>query len=215
MNAMPGSLTVADLAGYPVDAEVTTVDGTVYLRRTGGYKPSDLDALPDDGRRHELLDGVIVVSPSPGRPHQRGVVELLVALRAAVPADVEVLVAPFDVALGLRTIVEPDVLVLPRDEAEPPVPPPLLAIEILSPRNRRHDLVAKRHLYEQAGVRSYWILDPRMPSLLALELDRSVDPSGRYVEVANPVGDAVAHLRIPVRPDGASVDVAFRPSDLV
>ena len=178
-------VTVGDLAAYPADAIVEIVEGTIYLSRPDGFEVADLDALPDDGRRHELLDGVIVLSPSPRRRHQRAILRLARALEDAAPAHLEVIVAPFDVDAGPRSQVEPDILVLPRDETERPVPPPLLAVEVLSPSNRRHDLVAKRRLYERAGVLSYWIVDPDEPSVTVLELTAA----GSYAEVAVAKGE--------------------------
>jgi len=60
--------------------------------------------MPDDGHRYELLDGVLVASPSPARRHQRAVLRLARLLDDSLPADLEVLIAPFDVALA----VDPD-----------------------------------------------------------------------------------------------------------
>lgn len=197
------AVTVADLADYPLDAAVEIVEGTIYLTRPGGFDVADLDAIPEDGRRHELLDGVIVMSPSGRRKHQRAVLEIASALRTAAPGHLEVLVAPFDVAAGPRSQVQPDVLVLPRDETERPVPPPLLAVEVLSPSNRRHDLVAKRNLYERAGIPSYWIVDPDEPSLTVLTLR-----DGALVQTGRAHGDETLTVDLPY-------DVTISPADLV
>jgi Uma2 family endonuclease len=195
-------VTVATLGNYPAEASVDIVEGTIYLRKAGGFDVPDLELMPDDGRRHELVDGVIVVSPSPVRVHQRAVTRLAVVLSNAAPPDYEVLVAPFDVPAGPRTVLEPDVLVLPGQDLEAPGPLPLLVVEVLSRSNRGYDLVAKRSLYQRGGVPSYWIIDPDEPAVTALQLERE------YVEV-----DRVSGQR-PLRTQ-APYEIAFAPADLV
>lgn len=205
MTAMTSeSVTVADLLAYPAEAAVQIVEGTIYLSRDGGFDVADVDALPDDGRRHELVDGIIVLSPAPRRVHQRGVVELTRLLADAAPSYLEVLVAPFDVDADPQSQVEPDILVLPRDETERPVPPPLLAVEVLSPSNRGYDLLTKRNLYERIRVHSYWVVDPDEPAVTILELD----DADRYAEVARASGGASVSVELPY-------PVTFRPVDLV
>ncbi|TYL45002.1 Uma2 family endonuclease [Nocardioides sp. BGMRC 2183] len=147
-----------------------------------GHTRADFDALPDDGNRYELLEGEIVVAPSPGLDHQRLAGELYVTLREACPPEWMVLFAPFDVALAESTVVEPDLLVTERDRPTQRAleGPPLLAVEILSPSSRGRDQVRKKRLYEKAGVPSYWIVDPEVPSLTAWQLQ-----DGRYAAVAS------------------------------
>ena len=162
-------------------ATVTTVH-----QRGAAFTRADLDAMPDDGRRHELIDGVLVVTPSPGFSHQLVVGELHLLLRQACPPDLYVLLSPFDVALGDDTVLVPDLLVAPSAEftARDLPTAPMLAIEVFSPSTRRVDATLKRARLEAAGCPSYWLVDPEVPSLLALEL---VD--GAYVEVAHVVGE--------------------------
>jgi Uma2 family endonuclease len=158
---------------------------------------ADLDRMPDDGHRYELVDGVLVVSPSPRRLHQRAVLRLLRALDDACPPELEVLGAPFDVVLAEDTVMIPDVVVARRadltDEDLPAVP--VLAVEVLSPSTRRFDLVLKRSRFEAAGVPAYWVVDPDEPRLIAWELR-----GGSYVEVADVRGGEahVAALPYPV-----------------
>src|SRR5690242_387870 len=76
---------------------------------------ADLERAPDDHYRYEIIDGALLVSAAPGRLHQRAVGRLYTVLDAACPADLEVLVAPFDVVLAEDTVLEPDVLVARRD----------------------------------------------------------------------------------------------------
>src|SRR4051812_94641 len=128
----------------------------------GRFTRADLDAMPDDGRRYELLDGAIVVTPAPTPAHQNAVVELTVLLRAAVPPDLKVFVAPLDTVLPTGDVLEPDVLVVRREviTAKDITGVPLLAVEILSPSSRRRDVGDKLTAYRDAGVPSYWVVDP-------------------------------------------------------
>jgi Uma2 family endonuclease len=137
-----------------------------------------LDELPDDGNRYELVDGLLLVSPSPPERHQPALVELLLLLKAAAPSGLRVYAAPLDVRFSPRVQTQPDLLVVedgpPRDRLDRL---PLLCVELLSPGTRRHDLLIKRRAYEREGVDSYWLVDPAVPSLMVLELR-----DGAYVE---------------------------------
>jgi Uma2 family endonuclease len=125
----------------------------------------ELLALPDDGMRHELLDGEHVVTPAPAVRHQRAVAELFSALRDALADQkgVEVLSSPADIVLGPSTLVQPDLFVAVRVPAPSPtwadVGIPLLAIEVLSPSTAAHDRSKKRKIYLESGVAEYWIVD--------------------------------------------------------
>ncbi len=145
------------------------------------------DALPaDDGHRYEIVDGTLIVTPSPVTRHQLVHSGLFGVLLAASPAHLRVLSAPMDVMLASDTVVQPDLLVVPRAGLEGPkvMTPPLLAIEILSPSTRLFDLDLKRARYERAGIASYWVVDPDELWLQAWELQ-----GDSYVEVAHPSGD--------------------------
>jgi Uma2 family endonuclease len=173
------------------------------VRTSGQFTRADLDAMPDDGRRYELVDGSIVVTPSPGLGHQRVVMRLGVLLYAACPSDLEVLTGPFDVALGEHTVLVPDLLVAPRAAfTKRDLPgPPLLAVEVLSPSTRRRDLGDKLTAYRDAGCPSYWVVDPTAPRLRAFALRE-----GEYVEVADVAGDqtwtSTEPYPVVIRPDG-------------
>src|SRR5688500_18040100 len=118
---------------------------------------ADLDRMPDDGHRYELVDGVLLVSPSPRRAHQRAVLRLLRALDDACPPEFEVLGAPFDVVLADDTVMIPDIVVGRRVEFTDKNLPaaPVLAVEVLSPSTRRFDLLLKRSRFESAGAQAY------------------------------------------------------------
>lgn len=154
---------------------------------------ADLDALPDDGHRYELIDGVLIVTPAPSPRHQEISGNLYMALRQAAPSDLAVRFAPLDVALG-DDVMEPDLLVARQiDFTERDLPvAPLLAVEVLSPSTRRTDLTLKRSRFEEAGVASYWVVDPTALTLTAWELR-----DGRYVEVADVTGDETFEAELP------------------
>jgi Uma2 family endonuclease len=155
----------------------------------------DLWAMPDDGRRHELIEGVLVVTPAPVPLHQIVVGRLIVLLAAAAGDDLEVLPAPLDYRVHFRTVLQPDVLVVRRADLGPArlERTPLLVVEVQSPSTRLIDLGTKRLAFEAAGVPAYWLVDPGEPSLTALRLDE-----GRYVEEAHVVGEEVYEATAPV-----------------
>jgi Uma2 family endonuclease len=166
---------------------------------------AELDALPEDGLRHELIDGQFVMSPAPGIDHQTITGSLYWMLRNVVRGtELKVLAAPCDVVLG-PNVVQPDVvLAARRDFGADDLPvPPILAVEVLSPSTARRDRGRKRELYSDAGVKHYWIVDPEAPSVTVYEL---ID--GAYLETAHVVGDhtlTIEHL-VPLR---------FTPADLL
>lgn len=169
------------------------------------FTADDLDAMPDDGRRYELVDGQLLVTPSPTLRHQSVSTELLFRLRLAVPPGLRVLSAPMDVRLGPRLQVQPDLLVV-RDEGLEGArveSVPLLAVEIASPGTRSRDRVLKRNAYEAAGIASYWLVDPRGPAITVLERRE-----GRYEQVAIVEGDQPWTAELPYRVTVVAADLA-------
>lgn len=158
------------------------------------FTEDDLAAMPDDGRRYELVDGVLIVSPSPSFAHQRCVTSLVALLLGSEPPDQRVLVGPFDVRFGHTTVVIPDLLVARRADLTPArlETAPLLVVEVRSPSTARIDAGTKRLVYEAAGVPAYWLVDPDGPSLTVLHL---VD--GRSVEHATVAGDETYEATVP------------------
>jgi Uma2 family endonuclease len=162
--------------------------GTVTtLPRGRALTVADLDAMPDDGHRYELIDGSLVVTPAPSIRHQVVSMALTRALLEHLPEDLQLLSAPTDVHLAEDTGVQPDLLVARRSDLDGRAlsVPPLLAVEILSPSTRLIDLNLKRARYERAGVASYWVVDPDELRLVAWEVR-----DGVYVQVADVVGGA-------------------------
>jgi|CXWL01.1.fsa_nt_gi Uma2 family endonuclease len=134
----------------------------------------DLCTLPDDGRRHELIDGVHYVTPAPRTKHQRIVRNALVAIhsylaqkRADGEPMGEIFVAPYDILLTDSDVVEPDLVFITAarrhliTDANLPAAPDLV-VEVLSESTRRRDERLKRDLYARHGVREYWVVDPEV-----------------------------------------------------
>jgi Uma2 family endonuclease len=160
-----------------------------------GFTIDDLDRMPDDGHRYELLDGTLIVSPAPGMPHQRVAIVLAMLLEQACPEDI-VVFPNINVRFDTATALEPDVVVArPTDPGGARlVDPPLLAVEVLSPDSALRDLNLKKAAYERYGVPSYWVIDPNLdrPSLRAFELSHGV-----YREIAHVTGDQAFHAQHP------------------
>lgn len=178
------------------------MDAVRTLPRSRPLTWRDLEVVPDDGHRYELVDGVLVVTPAPTHLHQRAAFELAVSLRSACPSDLEVLIAPFEVRLADDTSLQPDVLVariadLTRQNLQAA---PLLAVEVSSPSTRLFDLNLKKARLEAAGCPSYWVVDPDRPSLTAWELG-----SDGYVLVGEVEGEqpfeATAPYPVTIVPD--------------
>lgn len=128
----------------------------------------DFLLFPDDGRRHELIDGEHYVTPSPNTRHQRLSMRLTKAFLDHLESHPvgELFVAPFDVVMSLFDVVEPDLLLIAADQAHLLTRKhfrgaPALVIEIVSPGTRHRDRRLKRDLYSRAGVQEYWMVDPK------------------------------------------------------
>ena len=151
------------------------------------FTVGDLDRMPDDGHRYELLDGTLIVSPAPGPSHQRAAVMLCHILELACPEDL-IIFPNVGVRIGPRSALEPDAVVARAADVSGArlAKPPLLVAEILSPDSALRDLNLKMAAYERFGVPSYWVIDPDLdqPSLRVFELVNSA-----YREAAQAAGD--------------------------
>lgn len=165
---------------------------------------ADLQEIPDDGHRYEIIDGSLYVSPSPSRPHQIAAGRIVRLLADAAPDHLEV-VATVDVEMD-RSVLEPDVVVLPAELAYRtggPLTPAdvLLAVEVLSP-SRRMDRLVKPAVLAEAGVPAYWRVELEgvgTPSVTVYEL-----AGVAYREVttvaAGPVSVVATPFRVELRP---------------
>jgi Uma2 family endonuclease len=124
-------------------------------------------ALPEDGNRYELIDGELLVSPSPRAVHQFAVMRLYDRVHAYVRAHRlgTTMLAPADLDLRSGQLVQPDLYVVPLrpDGREPLEWPefgiPLLVAEVTSPSTARYDRITKRLLFQRHEVGTYWIVD--------------------------------------------------------
>ena len=130
------------------------------------WTASDVRDLPDDGNRYEVIDGVLLVSPSPRALHQRALRQLFVTLDPYIERFSlgELLWSPADIELDPRTMVQPDLFVMPLDAGRRQrewnqVRGLVLAIEVLSPSTARYDRVIKRDRFMREQVADYWIVD--------------------------------------------------------
>lgn len=133
----------------------------------------DFVLIPDDGKRHEIIDGVHYVTPSPVLRHQVLLGRLHLAIGTFLeehPELGQVFLSPLDTVFSPWDVVEPDLIFVAADQLEILTEPniqgaPALVVEILSPSTRRRDLGIKRQLFDRGGVREYWLVDPKAREL--------------------------------------------------
>ncbi len=138
----------------------------------------DLLDAPDDGKRREIVGGELIVNPAPTPDHQRALRSFFRELDAYIVREAcgEAFFAPIDVLLNRFNIVQPDLAFVSRDQANALITDrgiegaPTLIAEVVSPGSSGIDRVRKMALYAEAGVREYWIVDPRRRLLEAFEL---------------------------------------------
>jgi Uma2 family endonuclease len=172
-----------------------------YPVHSGPFTPADREAMPEDSRRVELIDGCLVVSPSPGRAHNDVVMHLFRLLDRVCPDDVTIYNVPYDYRLPDDSELVPDITVAHTADlgAERITAVPLLVVEVISPSSRWMDPVVKRAKYEAAGVPAYWIADPVAGRMTVLELEGSQYVQRAVVEAADVVLErpfpVTVHLR--------------------
>lgn len=166
---------------------VRSLEERLLAGEIGPYTVEDYLELPEDGPRFQLMDGWLVREPAPGEVHQRVVGNLHVFLRqwTAQHRLGRVYLAPFDVALGPRDVVQPDLLFLRSEHLERLTPknlqgPPDLAVEVLSPTTRARDRLTKRRIYAAARVPELWFIDPEDRSLEIHHLGEPGQPVARF-----------------------------------
>ena len=163
--------------------------------------------FPDDGRRHEVIDGDHYVNPAPSTNHQRFSRRIQFQLYDQIEETGrgEVFNAPTDLQLTDHDIVQPDLIVIMRERRLIITPTkikgtPDLIVEILSPSTEKNDCILKKELYERLRVPEYWIVDPDEHSV-----EQFVWRDGKYVcEGAHTKSIAVATIEN-VRVDLAKV----------
>ena len=175
------------------------------VRRTPGPKQgewtyNDYANLPDDGRRYEVMNGVLLLIPTPNSAHQSAAMRFAYHFFQHVELTGlgTVMAAPFDVELTRKRVVQPDFLVVLNANLQNLtesrlVGPPDLAIEIASPGTAVYDRLSKYEAYEQAGVSEYWLADPEERSVEVFVLEE-----GHYQSLGIFVGkDTIPSLIVP------------------
>ena len=164
--------------GVSIIAMGTFVDDKIKLT----YQ--DYRHFPDDGRRHEIIDGEHYVSPSPSTNHQNASRHIQFALYEQIERSGRghVFNAPMDLELAPVDVVQPDLIVVLDEQRHIVLPSrirgvPDLLVEILSPSTSERDQTLKRKLYESHGVPEYWIVDVDEQVVHRFILDK-----GRYGE---------------------------------
>lgn len=155
----------------------------------------DLEKMPDDGRRYEVVDGTLLVSPVAGTKHQMATYRLFGVLEAACPAEFYVVGGPYPVRPSHTTELHPDLLVGRAEDFTDRLLPttPVLVVEVLSPSTALNDIYTKKAVYERLGVPSYWVVDPDAPSMRFYEMGLQ----GRYQLAAKIPGWGLFQARRP------------------
>jgi Uma2 family endonuclease len=163
----------------------------------------DFLLFPDDGKRHELIDGEHYVTPSPASKHQRIVWNLnglLYIYLQAHPVG-KAFGAPFDVVFSQFDVVEPDLLFVSAERAGKLLTEkniqgaPDLVVEIGSPSTRKRDETIKRRLYERFGVMEYWVIDPELDTIKVYR--RVGDRHERAAELSLEANDTLTSPLLP------------------
>jgi Uma2 family endonuclease len=157
----------------------------------------DYVLFPDDGMRHELIDGEHYVTASPNTKHQKvsGNLHLIIGLWLQEYPVGQLFYAPFDVVFSKFDVVEPDLLYMSNERAQAVLTPanvkgvPEIVIEIGSPSTRARDETIKRRLYERAGVTEYWVVDPELDVIRVYARDG--ERFGRPLERSAEGGDMI------------------------
>jgi Uma2 family endonuclease len=166
----------------------------------------DFVLFPDDGQRHELIDGEHYVTPSPNTKHQVVSMNLVAVISAWLETHPvgRLFHAPYDVVLSHFDVVEPDLLYLSNERMKEVVTPqhvrgaPELVVEIGSPGTRQRDETIKRRLYERSGVSEYWVVDPEL-DLVRLYRRESAGSTefSRPTELSREAGDVLTSPLLP------------------
>jgi Uma2 family endonuclease len=145
-------------------------------RHDGPWTVDDLADLPDDGQRYELIEGSLLVSPAPAKPHLRAATRLQRLLLREAPPELTVGQNGGVLTKTRDTYFIPDLFVVHEralEGAGAGFRPDelLLVVEVLSPQRHSMDLVTKRHYYAAMGIPRYWIVDPSARTLTVLALE--------------------------------------------
>ncbi|MEZ4866824.1 MAG: Uma2 family endonuclease [Caldilineaceae bacterium] len=180
-------------------AKDTTLSGQNGWPMSGQWRYADYLKLPDDGRRYEIIEGVLYVANAPSFDHQYVVSKILFYLQLfTIEHDLGVVVtAPFEVHLSETSKpVQPDVLFVrkerqPQSGAQVFAGAPDLIVEVISPSSLRLDRKTKYDAYEQAGVAEYWLVDPKVRAVEIYTLTK-----GEYALVGQYTNDELLESNV-------------------
>jgi Uma2 family endonuclease len=163
----------------------------------------DFLLFPDDGQRHELIDGEHYLTPSPNTKHQRvsGNLFLMIGSWLEERPIGRMFYAPYDVVFSNFDVVEPDLLYLSNERMAEVVTPqhvrgaPEIVIEIGSPGTRQRDETLKKRLYERSGVSEYWVTDPELDVVRVYR--RGGEGFDRAIELSSEADDSLTTPLLP------------------
>ena len=194
------------MSGTPLaidDGRMSGMSGSDEVKPAGvKLTYDDYLQFPDDGKRHELIDGEHYVTPTPKRPHQQISGNLYWLIRSYLEQHPigRLFYAPFDVIFSNFDVVEPDLLYMSNERANEVLRDwvhgaPELVIEIASASTRKRDETIKRRLYERFGVSEYWVVDPDVERI---RVHRRVGESfGRVEELSRETNDVLTTPLLP------------------
>jgi len=168
------------MATSPANLQVTTLADWVSGPNQGDWTYNEYLNLPDDGKRYEIADGVLLSTPSSTGSHQDTIGEVCFYLRSHVKlAGLGLVIqAPFIVELSAKDVFQPDIFVvmnahLDRVQEKKIVGAPDLVVEVSTSGTAAFDRLTKYDTYEYTGVQEYWILnlERRIVEIFVLEGD--------------------------------------------
>jgi Uma2 family endonuclease len=179
---------------------MSTAPITIPRASADGFTTADLHALPDDGRRWELIDGSLILSPSATINHNTIALWIANALWDSNPSDDHVIGLDQSANVDQHNELRPDVVVAPArfwEQSPFPIAESRLVVEVISPTSVLRDTETKRALYARAGVPAYWIVVPAAeePTISLAEL--RLDDAGREYRFATHYTTGVFETDVP------------------
>ena len=178
------------------------------VRANVPYTYEEYCYLPNDGRRYEIVEGELYVTPSPSSTHQTVSRRLQFALmtQLEIPGLAMVYNAPFDIILAETSVVQPDLTIIRKSRRDNISKrgfegPPDVVVEILSASTRGNDVFLKKAAYARAGVPEYWIVDPGPGHIEVFSLkDVGYDQGVLFDRAATLTSPSFPEVAIPLAP---------------
>ena len=170
----------------------------LYTTKKKRFTYRDYLNLPDDGQRYEIIHGDLVMTPAPVPLHQEVLLKIAKQFSDFLEKNPvgQLFIAPCDVVLDSVNVVQPDIFFISQKRARIITEKniqgaPDLIIEIISPTTAYYDLVSKKDVYQQFGVKEYWLVDPIRRSVQVLVLT-----DGKWVADQEVIGDGSVASRL-------------------